>query len=373
MIGTHRGGVKEQQCMHWVPRLAALWLAAFCLAVVLWHARPLAAQSPPTDESALPAARQEGTPAGALLHAPDPVEEAAVPGALYVAYPAGGELLRDEAVALARSSSGLGLQRVQFYLETSDTACPSGGCLVELGSDGDGADEWSVPFSVETLDPQGRYRLLALGVDAGGQVITARGDWFSVWPEQSPAPWIQAPVSSPLRGQSLLAALPGGNAVWPSHLAFYLSSCPRNRDLSAQYVDRRRTLLRRLVCANSRLGRSAQSLALFTLRHAHSPRWRLSRHSHCPFPGSFTDAAPAGILVSIRNDDLPRCGSSSRPRGGRSRYAIRLASVTAGAEIQTGRLYARVFPTHPPRCRSARRAGWRAAAHLLARQRSGWQ
>ncbi|MHB1294202.1 MAG: fibronectin type III domain-containing protein [Anaerolineae bacterium] len=142
-----------------------------------------------------------------------------------VVSPAEGDVLTNDGLAEVDTTLPADeLVRITFYVEAGEEGLnQQGGALMELGSDDDPADGWSVPLPLAELAWDQRCRVLAFGAMQDGAVMQARGGWFTVRAEGLPWVWLQGPFVEASQGQSALGVMAADAASEPDRLDLFLS------------------------------------------------------------------------------------------------------------------------------------------------------
>lgn len=143
---------------------------------------------------------------------------------LQVTWPLEGQMVTGDTVArVAANRPPADWRRIEFYLQEDGPADGQFGLLRELGSDHEGADGWQALLSAEGLDPERRYRVVALGVTQDNGTLRAESGWFRVGSDRELWLWPQ-PYADELSGEIVLAISPPAHAEDLTRLELYLST-----------------------------------------------------------------------------------------------------------------------------------------------------
>ncbi len=143
---------------------------------------------------------------------------------LQVTWPLEGQVLTGDTVARATSNRpAADWQRIEFYLQEEAPADGQFGLLRELAVDHDGTDGWEVALPTEGLDPNRRYRVVALGTGWEHGTLRAESGWFHASSAEELWLWPQ-PSAAEASGLIALAISPPAQATQLSRLDLYLST-----------------------------------------------------------------------------------------------------------------------------------------------------
>ncbi|MHB0857245.1 MAG: hypothetical protein ACYC5M_06700 [Anaerolineae bacterium] len=144
---------------------------------------------------------------------------------MQVISPREGDVLAEDGWAAVESNLLPGdLGQITFYAEVDEPGLGSqGNILLEIGSDGDGSDGWSVPLALTHFERYRRYRVLAIGTRQDGTVLHARGGWFTVQAGSLPWVWLQAPPVDVIQGMSAIGVMAASPTSKPKRVDLFLS------------------------------------------------------------------------------------------------------------------------------------------------------
>ena len=143
---------------------------------------------------------------------------------LRVTWPLEGQVVTGDTVArVAANCPPADWLRIEFYIQQDGPADGQFGALRELGIDRDGSDGWQMPLPTEGLDPNRRYRIMALGITRAHGMLRAVSGWFQANSADELWLWPHPSLSEASGEITLAISLPAG-AERLTRLDLYLAS-----------------------------------------------------------------------------------------------------------------------------------------------------